>query len=46
MIGKFGLRPGKQYIMSYCYRNSMEGALVQYNGQKTVSRNTPAKGKI
>ena len=40
--GKFGLRPQKQYIMTYCYRNSMEGALIQYTGQKTVSSITPA----
>jgi len=32
----------KQYIMTYCCRNSMEGTLIQYTGQKTVSRITPA----
>ena len=42
ITGKFGLRHQKQYIMTYCCRNSMEGTLIQYNGQKTVSRTTPA----
>ena len=41
IIGKFGLRPEKQYIMTYCCRNSMEVAPIQYTGQKTVLRITP-----
>ena len=41
-IGKsLGLRPQKQYIMTYCCRNSTEGALLQYTGQKRVLRITP-----
>ena len=41
IIEKFGLRKQKQYIVTYCCRNRMEGDLIQYTGQKTVLHITP-----